>query len=59
MTYLYCQDPLISPYVARVVPSVQQMLNTTKQRLSIIPGPPIEATRTISEIQDILSRKPM
>ncbi|EPT05944.1 hypothetical protein FOMPIDRAFT_1026825 [Fomitopsis schrenkii] len=52
-------DPLISPYVARVVPSVQQMLNTTKQRLSIIPGPPIEATRTISEIQDILSRKPL
>lgn len=53
------QDPLISPYVARVVPSVQQMLNTTKQRLSIIPGPPIETTRTISEIQDILSRKPL
>lgn len=58
-THCCIQDPLISPYVARVVPSVQQMLNTTKQRLSIIPGPPIETTRTISEIQDILSRKPL
>ncbi|KAH9842849.1 uncharacterized protein C8Q71DRAFT_224221 [Rhodofomes roseus] len=56
---LNSSDPLISPYVARVLPSVQQMLNTTKSRLSIIPGPPIEATRTISEIQDILSRKPL
>ncbi|KAH9934831.1 uncharacterized protein B0H18DRAFT_978500 [Fomitopsis serialis] len=56
---LNSSDPLISPYVARVLPSVQQMLNTTKQRLGIIPGPPIEATRTISEIQDILSRKPL
>ncbi|KZT69035.1 hypothetical protein DAEQUDRAFT_757242 [Daedalea quercina L-15889] len=52
-------DPLISPYVTRVLPSVQQMLNTTKQRLNIIPGPPIEATRTISDIQDILGRKPL
>ena len=41
------------------MPNVQQMLNTTKQRLSILPGPPIEATRTISEIQDILNRKPI
>ncbi|KAI8998769.1 hypothetical protein BD414DRAFT_476045 [Trametes punicea] len=58
-TALNTTDPLISPYVARVMPSVQQMLNTTKQRLSILPGPPIEATRTISEIQDILNRKPI
>jgi len=56
---LNTSDPLISPYIARVLPSVQQMLNTTKQRLSIIPGPPIEAARTISEIQDILNRKPL
>ncbi|KAJ3004568.1 hypothetical protein NUW54_g4756 [Trametes sanguinea] len=58
-TVLNTTDPLISPYVARVMPSVQQMLNTTKQRLSILPGPPIDATRTISEIQDILNRKPI
>jgi hypothetical protein len=55
------QDPLISPYIDRVVPSVQQTLNTTKQRLALLPGgqPLIETTRTISEIQDTLSRKPM
>ena len=58
-TVLNTNDPLISPYVVRVIPSVQQILNTTKQRLSIIPGPPIEATRTISDIQEILNRKPM
>lgn len=56
---LNANDPLISPYVARVMPNVQQMLNTTKQRLSILPGPPIEATRTINDIQEILNRKPM
>lgn len=41
------------------MPSVQQILNTTKQRLTILPGPPIEATRTINDIQEILSRKPI
>ncbi|KAH9951294.1 hypothetical protein B0H21DRAFT_888254 [Amylocystis lapponica] len=51
-------DPLISPYVARVLPNVQQMLNTTKQRYAILPNGPIEVTRGISDIQDILSRKP-
>ncbi|TBU32354.1 hypothetical protein BD311DRAFT_654740 [Dichomitus squalens] len=58
-TVLNTNDPLISPYVARVMPNVQQMLNTTKQRLSILPGPPIEAARTINDIQEILNRKPM
>ncbi|KAI0781076.1 hypothetical protein BD413DRAFT_462702 [Trametes elegans] len=58
-TALNTTDPLISPYVGRVMPNVQQLLNTTKQRLSILPGPPIDATRTISEIQDILNRKSM
>lgn len=58
-TALNTNDPLISPYVARVMPNVQQMLNTTKQRLAILPGPPIEATRTINDIQEILNRKPM
>jgi len=52
-------DPLISPYVARVLPSVQQMLNTTKQRFAILPNGPTDVTRGISDIQDILSRKPM
>ncbi|PCH38277.1 hypothetical protein WOLCODRAFT_115184 [Wolfiporia cocos MD-104 SS10] len=56
---LNTSDPLISQYVSRVLPNVHQMLNTTKQRLSIIPGPPIDATRSLSEIQDIISRKPL
>jgi len=58
---LNANDPLISPYVARVMPNVQQVLNTTKQRLSIIPGGPslMDAARTISDVQDVLSRKPM
>ena len=58
-TALNTTDPLISPYVARVIPNVQQSLNQTRQRLSILPGPPIEATRTINDIQEILNRKPM
>jgi hypothetical protein len=55
------QDPLISPYIARVVPNVQQMLNTTKSRCAILPGGPplVDAVRTISDIQDTLSRKPI
>jgi len=52
-------DPLISPYVARVLPNVQAMLNTTKSRLSLLPGGPplLEANRIISEVQDIVARK--
>jgi hypothetical protein len=51
---------LISPYVPRVVPNVQQMLNTTKQRLAILPGGPQmhESLRMITDIHDTLSRKP-
>ncbi|CCM02934.1 uncharacterized protein FIBRA_05049 [Fibroporia radiculosa] len=56
---LNTQDPLIAPYISRVLPSVLQMLNTTKQRLIILPGTPIEASRAITDIQDILSRKPI
>lgn len=58
-TVLNINEPLISPYVSRVVPNVKAMLNTTKQRLSILPGPPqlMDSVRTISEIQDTLSRK--
>ncbi|KAI0064686.1 hypothetical protein BV25DRAFT_1799983 [Artomyces pyxidatus] len=57
---LNTNDPLISPYVARVLPNVQQMLNTTKQRIAILPGGPqlLETARSISDIQDVLSHKP-
>ncbi|KAG9318257.1 hypothetical protein JVU11DRAFT_339 [Chiua virens] len=53
------QEPLISPYIARVVPNVKSMLHTTKQRLAILPGGPqlMDSARTITEIQDILVRK--
>lgn len=56
---LNTSEPLISPYVARVVPSVQQVLNSTKQRLMILPGGPqaVDAVRTITDVQDILSGK--
>lgn len=52
-------DPLISPYVGRVVPSVQQVLNSTKQRLMILPGgsQAIDAARTITDVQETLSGK--
>lgn len=35
------------------------MLNTTKQRLAILPGGPqlVDSARTIAEIQEILIRK--
>ncbi|EPQ58070.1 hypothetical protein GLOTRDRAFT_104018 [Gloeophyllum trabeum ATCC 11539] len=59
---LNTNDPLISPYIARVLPNVQQMLNTTRQRLSILPGgsPQLQdSARVISDVQDVLSRKPL
>ncbi|KAG1749037.1 uncharacterized protein EDB91DRAFT_1112153 [Suillus paluster] len=58
-TVLNVNEPLIAPYVARVLPNVKATLNTTKQRLAILPGGPqtMDAARTISEIQDILNRK--
>ncbi|KAF8136086.1 hypothetical protein EV363DRAFT_1318702 [Boletus edulis] len=58
-TVLNINEPLISPYIARVVPNVKSMLNTTKQRLAILPGGPqlMDSARTITEIQDILVRK--
>jgi len=57
---LNTSDPLIAPYTARVLPSVQAMLNTTKQRIAILPGGAqvLETARTISEVQDVLSHKP-
>ncbi|KAI9569057.1 hypothetical protein HD554DRAFT_2255678 [Boletus coccyginus] len=58
-TVLNINEPLISPYIARVVPNVKAMLNTTKQRLAILPGGPqlVDSAKTIAEIQDILVRK--
>jgi len=59
-TVLNTNDPLIAPYVARVLPTVQAMLNTTKQRIAILPGGSqvLETARAISEVQDVLSHKP-
>ncbi|KIK98818.1 hypothetical protein PAXRUDRAFT_823420 [Paxillus rubicundulus Ve08.2h10] len=58
-TVLNINEPLISPYIARVVPSVKAMLNSTKQRLAILPGGSqlIDTARAITEIQDTLARK--
>ncbi|KAH9854093.1 hypothetical protein C2E23DRAFT_82041 [Lenzites betulinus] len=59
-TVLNTSDPLISPYVSRVMPNVLQILRMTKQRLAILPGlPSSDAPRTLSEIQEILNRKSM
>ncbi|KZT11432.1 uncharacterized protein LAESUDRAFT_740929 [Laetiporus sulphureus 93-53] len=58
-TALNSTDPLIAPYIARILPNVLQTLNSAKQRLSILPGTPAEAPRGINEIQEILNRKPM
>lgn len=36
------------------------MLNSTKQRLAILPGGPLmDTARMISDVQDMLARKPM
>ena len=57
---LNTNDPLIAPYIARVLPSVQAMLNTTKQRIAILPGGSqvLETARAISDVQEVLSHKP-
>lgn len=59
-TVLNTNDPLIAPYTSRVLPSVQQMLNSTKQRIAILPGGSqmLETARSISDVQDVLSHKP-
>ncbi|KAH6918752.1 hypothetical protein BKA70DRAFT_1248170 [Coprinopsis sp. MPI-PUGE-AT-0042] len=54
------EDKLISEFVPRVLPNVQQLLSVTKQRLTILPGggtPVMETARTLSELSDVLSRK--
>ncbi|THH00497.1 hypothetical protein EW145_g7070 [Phellinidium pouzarii] len=37
---LNSNDPLISPYIPRVLPTVSNFVNTTKQRLELLPGSP-------------------
>jgi len=52
------EDKLISDFIPRVIPTVQQSLNTTKQRLAILPGSGTnEATRQLIDVQDALRRK--
>ncbi|TFK25084.1 hypothetical protein FA15DRAFT_668959 [Coprinopsis marcescibilis] len=54
------EDKLISDFIPRVLPNVQHLLNTTKQRLTILPGggtPVLETARTLNEIQETLRRK--
>jgi hypothetical protein len=52
------EDKLISDFIPRVIPTVQQSLNTTKQRLAILPGSGTnEADRQLSDVQDALRRK--
>ncbi|EAU88362.2 hypothetical protein CC1G_05128 [Coprinopsis cinerea okayama7 len=53
-------DPLITDFIPRVVPNVRQLINTTKQRLTILPGggpSTMETARTLSDIHETLRRK--
>jgi hypothetical protein len=55
------QDPLVASYIPRVLPQVQQSLNSSRQRMSILPGAPphiVDAARSISDVQATLGRKP-
>jgi len=54
-------DDLISPYIARLLPNIQQTLTSARQRL-ILPGMPSQfsdTSRMIQDIQEMLNRKPM
>ncbi|PFH50051.1 hypothetical protein AMATHDRAFT_41111 [Amanita thiersii Skay4041] len=53
------EDKLIADFIPRVVPNVQQLLNTTKQRITILPGGAntVETARNISDVQETLRRK--
>ncbi len=52
------QDKLIIDFIPRVIPNVQQLLISTKQRLGIIPGPStMDSIKLISDTQDALRRK--
>ena len=50
-------DPLLSPYVGRLLPSVQQKLDSTRRRLAVLPSGPqmIDAARAVADVQKILS----
>jgi hypothetical protein len=55
------QDPLVASYIPRVLPQVQQSLNSVRQRLSLLPGAPpqlLDAARSIADVQTTLGRKP-
>ncbi|KAJ7684688.1 hypothetical protein DFH06DRAFT_1156346 [Mycena polygramma] len=53
------EDKLITDFIPRVLPGVQNSLIATKQRLPLAPGgpPTLEIARSITEVQDILRRK--
>ncbi|KAF5373132.1 hypothetical protein D9758_001691 [Tetrapyrgos nigripes] len=62
VTMLRPEDKLITDFIPRVIPNVQVLLNTTKQRLAIpIPGAPptLDIARAISDVQETLRRKVM
>lgn len=52
-------DKIITDFIPRVVPNIQKSLNTTKQRLTLVPsGPQIaEIARIIADVSEILRRK--
>ncbi|KAG8682816.1 hypothetical protein FRC09_016506, partial [Ceratobasidium sp. 395] len=52
-------DAVIAPYAARVMQSAQQILSTTANRLSLLPGGPslVETNTMIAQIQRTLSNK--
>ncbi|KAJ7632208.1 hypothetical protein FB45DRAFT_911811 [Roridomyces roridus] len=53
------EDKLITDFIPRVLPGVQNSLIATKQRLPLAAGgpPTLEVARSITEVQDILRRK--
>jgi hypothetical protein len=52
------EDKLISDFIPRVIPTIHQSLNTTKQRL-VLPGGSgtMEDARQLNEVQEVLRRK--
>jgi len=59
-TALNPNDGLISPYIARLLPNIQNTLTLARQR-ALIPGPSgqqfPDASRMVHDIQEILNRK--
>lgn len=53
---------MVAAYTPRILPNIQGSLNSTRQRLAILPGAPpqlLDAARSISDIQNTLGRKPL